>query len=151
MRLISQSLLFCSTAIGLSLVLAAPIYAQSEATAALENTSWQLLEIRSANGFVQTPENSEDYLFRFRLNNRAEIQAHCNAAGATWQLDGDSLSITDLVTTRKLCLPPSLFNFYIMHLGNVQSINVDEERLILTTGPVAVELEFEPYIYRPQF
>ena len=150
MLLITRALLHRSILAGLCLIWISQSSAQTD-TAALENTSWQLLEMRSANGFVQIPENSEDYLFRFRLNNRAEIQADCNAAGATWEVDGENISLTELVTTRKLCLPPTLFNFYIMHLQNVQKISVSEDKLVLTTGPAVVELEFEPYIYRPQF
>lgn len=135
----------------LGLLINSPSHAQSEAPSVLENTSWQLVEIRSSAGFNQVPENREDYLLRFRLNKRAEITADCNSAGATWNHDGESMRLTELVTTRKLCIAPTLFNFYIMYLQTIGSVRHSEEQLILVTDSGGVELEFEPYIFRPQF
>ena len=132
-----------------SLALASHTHAQSEPE--LEGSSWQLVEIRGFNNTVYTPQNAEDYLLRFRASQRLQIEADCNQAGATWTVEGTTLSLTELVTTRKLCTAPSLFNRYIMHLGNVISAEQSGDRLVLRAEPGAVELEFEPYVFTPQF
>ena len=75
----------------------------------LENTSWQLKTIFGFNNSEYTPENPSDYLLRFRLDNRLQIEADCNQAGATWSVEQETMSLTALVTTRKLCIQPSLF------------------------------------------
>ena len=133
-------------------LLASPyLNAQGEDSSPLENTSWQLVEIRSSSGTVQVPDNPKNYLLRFRLNGRAQISADCNEAGATWDHEGNSLRFTELVTTRKLCVAPSLFNLYIMHLQNTQQAELDNERLTLSTENRVAELLFEPYVFSPRF
>ena len=129
------------------LVLAAantPAAAQS-----LENTSWQLVAIHGFNDSVFTPRNPESYLLRFRLENRLQIEADCNQAGATYNLEGEELTITGLVTTRKLCIAPSLFNRYIMNIERATSVSLTDETLIVRTASEADWLEFEPYVFVP--
>ncbi len=115
----------------------------------LENTSWQLVAIHGFNDTVYLPRNPESYLLRFRMENRLQIEADCNQAGATYALDGDNLSVTELVTTRKLCIAPSLFNRYIMNLERSTSLSQEGETLILRTASEADWMEFEPYIFVP--
>ena len=144
-----RHLFWFAPALGL---LASPyLNAQGEDSSPLENTSWQLVEIRSSSGTVQVPANPENYLLRFRLDDRAQISADCNEAGATWDHEGNSLRLTELVTTRKLCVAPSLFNSYIMHLQNTQQADLDTGRLTLSTENRLAELIFEPYIFSPRF
>ena len=142
-------LFWFAAALGL---LASPyMNAKGEDSSPLENTSWQLVEIRSSSGIVQVPDNPENYLLRFRLNGRAQISADCNEAGATWDHEGNSLRLIELVTTRKLCVAPSLFNFYIMHLQNTQRAELGNARLTLSTENRLAELIFEPYVFNPRF
>lgn len=115
----------------------------------LENTSWQLVAIHGFNDSVFTPRNPQSYLLRFRLENRLQIEADCNQAGASWALDGESLSVTGLVTTRKLCVAPSLFNRYIMNLERATSLSLRGETLIVRTASESDWMEFEPYIFVP--
>lgn len=115
----------------------------------LENTSWQLVAIHGFNDSVFTPRNPESYLLRFRLESRLQIEADCNQAGASWALDGESLSVTGLVTTRKLCVAPSLFNRYIMNLERATSLSLRGETLIVRTASESDWMEFEPYIFVP--
>ena len=117
----------------------------------LENTSWQLKAIYGFNNSRFIPESPDDYLLRFRMDNRLQIEADCNQAGATWKLSGNSISLTDLVTTRKLCVAPSLFNRYIMNLNRTISFELLEKSLILKTNSDSDWMEFEPYIFTPSF
>ena len=117
----------------------------------LENTSWQLKAIFSFNNSEFKPANPSDYLLRFRLDNRLQIEADCNQAGATWATDGEAIVLTDLVTTRKLCIQPSLFNRYIMNLNRTVDFELEDNRLILRTNTEADWMEFEPYVFTPSF
>ncbi len=144
-----RHLFWFAAALGL---LASPyLNAQGEDSSPLENTSWQLIEIRSSSGTVQVLDNPENYLLRFRLNGRAQISADCNEAGATWDHERNTLRLIGLVTTRKLCVAPSLFNYYIMHLQNIQRAELGNERLTLSTENRLAELIFEPYVFTPRF
>ena len=117
----------------------------------LENTSWQLKTIFGFNNSEYTPENPSDYLLRFRLDNRLQIEADCNQAGATWTVEEETISLTALVTTRKLCIQPSLFNRYIMNLNRTETFELMDNRLILRTSTKTDWMEFEPYIFIPSF
>lgn len=117
----------------------------------LENSSWQLVAIHSFNDSVFIPEKPENYLLRFRMENRLQVEADCNQAGATWAFDGESLSITALVTTRKLCNAPSLFNRYIMTLQQTESASREADTLILRSSNGVDWMEFEPYVFTPTF
>ena len=88
---------------------------------------------------------------RFRLESRLQIEADCNQAGATWTQDIDRLTLTDLVTTRKLCVQPSLFNRFIMNLDRSESYELLDDQLILRTNSEADWMLFEPYVFVPSF
>ncbi len=123
--------------------------AQDDNTPTLEGTSWQLVVIHSLADSEFEPTSPADYLLRFRSGKRLQIEAHCNQAGATWQLNGNSLTLTDLVSTRKLCPSPSLFNRYLMNLQRVVSVTVADQRLVLHTDSDAERMVFEPYVFNP--
>ena len=117
----------------------------------LENTSWQLKTIFGFNNSEYKPEDPSNYLLRFRLDNRLQIEADCNQAGATWTVEEETISLTALVTTRKLCIQPSLFNRYIMNLNRTETFELMDNRLILRTSTETDWMEFEPYIFTPSF
>ena len=117
----------------------------------LENTSWQLKTIFGFNNSEYKPEDPSNYLLRFRLDNRLQIEADCNQAGATWATEGETISLTKLVTTRKLCIQPSLYNRYIMNLNRTVTFELMDNRLILRTSTKTDWMEFEPYIFTPSF
>ncbi len=115
----------------------------------LANTSWQLVEIHSTADSVFVPRNPESYLLRFRMENRLQIEADCNQAGATYNVEGSKLSLTDLVSTRKLCVSPTLFNRYILNLIRAESLRMDGENLIVQSDLETDWMLFEPYIFVP--
>lgn len=126
-----------------------PTLAQQDPT--LENTSWKLVSIHGFGDSEFIPSNPENYLLRFRLENRLQIEADCNQAGATWGLDGDSFTLRQLVTTRKLCIQPSLFNRYIMNLDQAAFLMLEGDRLIIKSASEVDWMEFEPYVLTPSF
>ena len=128
---------FCSTA--------------SSQEISLEGSSWQLSTIYGFNNSEFSPPNPQNYLLRFRMDNRLQIEADCNQGGATWVLEESSLTLTELITTRKLCLSPSLFNRYVMNLMRTETAEILANKLILRTNTGTDWMEFEPYIFIPSF
>lgn len=133
------------TAIGL-LLISSLLSAQPQQDSLLAGTSWQLVAIHSANDSVFEPRNPEDYVLRFRSEGRLQIEADCNQAGAGWSAAGGEIRLSDLVTTRKLCISPSLFNRYIMALEQAQNLQLSDERLVITTLSGIDRLEFQPLL-----
>ena len=126
-----------------------PLTAHSQSNEEFENTSWQLVEIHGAANSIFVPRNPENYLLRFRLENRLQIEADCNQAGATYNIEGTSMSLTDLVTTRKLCISPTLFNRYILNLIRAESLQIEGENLIVQSDITSDWMLFEPYVFVP--
>ncbi len=118
--------------------------AQAPQNNLLSGTSWQLVAIYSANDSAFEPRNPEDYVLRFRSEGRLQIEADCNQAGAGWTVTNGEIELSGLVTTRKLCISPSLFNRYIMALEQANSLQLSDERLIITTHSGIDRLEFQP-------
>lgn len=115
----------------------------------LENTSWQLEVIHAVANSVFTPDSPASYLLRFRSGGRLQIEADCNQAGASWKLQGSDLILTNLVSTRKLCPQPSLFNRYLMNLERVSRVSLKDGRLTLHTDSESDSMVFEPYVFTP--
>lgn len=75
---------------------------------------------------------------------RVDGVAACNSYGGSFELDGDRLSLGDLVQTEMACEPPVMAaeSAYLQALQRVQTIRHAGDRLVLS-GP-SVELEFDP-------
>ena len=117
----------------------------------LEGSSWQLSAIHGLNNSEFIPPNPQNYLLRFRMDNRLQIEADCNQGGATWSLEENFLTLAQLITTRKICLSPSLFNRYVMNLIRAETAEISDDKLIIRTDSEANWMEFEPYIFTPNF
>ena len=117
----------------------------------LEGSSWQLSAIYGFNNSEFFPPNPQNYLLRFRMDSRLQIEADCNQGGATWVLEENSLTLTQLITTRKICLSPSLFNRYVMNLMRTETAEISDNKLIIRTNSETDWMEFEPYIFTPNF
>lgn len=109
----------------------------------LEGTSWKLVRIQSTNNAEFIPAEGVSYLLRFRAESRLVIESDCNAAGATWVQESDTLQLLDLVTTNKLCQAGSLHNRMISGLLSVNAYTREGSTLVLMTALQGVQLEFE--------
>lgn len=115
----------------------------AEDVESFEGTSWKLVRIKSTNNAEFIPAEETSYLLRFRAEGRLVIESDCNAAGATWVQEADSLQLVDLVTTNKLCQAGSLHNRMISGLLSVNGYTRQGSNLILLTALQGVQLEFE--------
>ena len=66
-------------------------------------------------------------------------------------VEENSLTLTQLITTRKICLSPSLFNRYVMNLMRTETAEISDNKLIIRTNSKTDWMEFEPYIFTPNF
>lgn len=109
--------------------------------AAIEGTSWELVELVVLGGYVFTPEEASQYTLQFRSDNRLTGQSDCNTFTALWDYQ-EALAISDFSHTRSMCLSGSLHNFYVLYLGNVNALERDGAGLILRTPDEEVRLTF---------
>jgi len=111
--------------------------------ALLEDSSWELVDIVVLGGFVFEPEVSSDYTIRFRPENRFTGKSDCNTLTGNWQVAED-LTITGFNSTRSMCPPGSLHNYFSLYLRDVVSMELEGESLTLRTTTEGVTLQFQP-------
>ena len=109
----------------------------------LEGTSWQLVRINALGGYEFVPEDSSDYILRFRAQSRLVAESDCNTAGATWTQDGGTLTLEQFVTTNNMCPPGTLHNHFVSNLRNVDAFSNAGNNLVFTTSIPGVTMEFE--------
>jgi len=111
--------------------------------AQLEDTSWELVDIVVMGGYVFEPETPSDYTIRFRSENRLTGKSDCNTLTGSWQVEED-LTISELNSTRSMCIAGSLHNYFSLYLRDVVSMELAGESLTLRTTIEGVTLKFQP-------
>ena len=107
--------------------------AQEEDTT-LEDTNWQLLNMKVLGGFLFTPDDPSQYRLNFRSENRLTGTSDCNTIIGSYFQESIGFRFDPFVSTRKLCAPGSLHN---------NLVEFREGRMYMTNGYDGVELEFE--------
>ncbi len=90
---------------------------------------WESLD--DEQGDAVTPPNPVDYGVLFDQDGSVAVQADCNRAAGTYEVDGESLTIVLGQTTLAECGPESLYDLYLALLADVVSFSVDEDGLAL--------------------
>lgn len=109
--------------------------------AAIEGSSWELVELVVLGGYTFTPDDPTKYTLQFRSENRLTGQSDCNTFTAAWDYQ-ERLGISEFSSTRSLCLSGSLHNFYVLYLRNANALERDGAELILRTPDEEVRLTF---------
>lgn len=135
-------ILFSGCCLFLSLYAAQATFAQDEVVD-LENTNWQLLNMKVLGGFLFTPEDPSQYRLNFRSDNRLTGTSDCNTITGNYFQEETGFRFDPFVSTRKLCSPGSLHNNLVLILKDVNAIEFRDGRLYMTNGYDGVELEFE--------
>ena len=101
---------------------------------------WHLEELTDAEG-TATPDDPARYNVQFLPDGLLAGQADCNRMRGRYEVDGDSLTIGPLASTRVLCPEGSLDNRYLAALEQVASFAIavgpdasDRLTLTLTDG-----------------
>lgn len=116
--------------------------AQEEDTT-LEDTNWQLLNMKVLGGFLFTPDDPSQYRLNFRSENRLTGTSDCNTITGSYFQENTGFRFEPFVSTRKLCPPGSLHNNLVLILKDVNVIEFRGGKMYMTNGSEGVELEFE--------
>ena len=117
-------------------------FAKEENTA-LEDTNWQLQNMKVLGGFLFTPDDPSLYRLNFRTENRLTGTSDCNSISGYYFQESTGFHFEPFVTTRKLCSPGSLHNNLVLILKDVNAIEFRGGKMYMTNGHDGVELEFE--------
>ena len=109
----------------------------------LEDTNWQLLNMKVLGGFLFTPRDPSQYRLNFRSENRLTGTSDCNTISGYYFQESTGFRFEPFVTTRKLCSPGSLHNNLVLILKDVNAIEFRGGKMYMTNGEDGVELEFE--------
>ena len=110
---------------------------------ALEDTNWQLLNMKVLGGFLFTPDDPSQYRLNFRTENRLTGTSDCNTITGSYFQESTGFRFDPFISTRKLCPPGSLHNNLVLILKDVNVIEFRGGKMYMTNGYNGVELEFE--------
>jgi heat shock protein HslJ len=106
--------------------------------------SWQWAELAEAEpagqSLVPDPEN---YTLLFLPGGPLFVQAGCNAASGSYQLEGNQLTLELEETTSASCSPESLSDQFLELLGRVDTAAMDKDRLVLYLEQDAGHMTFD--------
>ena len=117
----------------------------SEESLTLTDVLWELALIQSMDDSVYTPRAPGLFTLRFQQDGSLVIRADCNRGRGSWTSETASqLNITQLVSTRAMCITPSLHDRFISDLNYTRSYIINEGKLYLATMADGAILEFVP-------
>lgn len=117
----------------------------SEPVGTLAGTSWQLVEMRSADGTVDRPRDEARYMLYFDADGTVRVMADCNRGKGTWSSEHPSeLRFGAISTTQMMCPQGSISDRYLTYFPRVRNYAVREGHLLLTSGAEDLTLEFTP-------
>lgn len=109
----------------------------------LEDSNWQLTNMKVLGGFLFTPDDPSEYRLNFRTDNRLTGTSDCNTITGYYFQEATGFRFDPFVSTRKLCSPGSLHNNLVLILKDVNAIEFRNGKMYMTNGYDGVELEFE--------
>lgn len=115
--------------------------AAQAALANLEGSTWELVELTVLGGHVFEPENPADYTLRFLSDNRVRGKSDCNTINGSWSYE-EAFALTDISSSRSLCLSGSLHNYYLLYLRDVTTMQQQEGSMILGSSDPDVRIKF---------
>lgn len=104
----------------------------------LDGTQWSLVEI-NGEPVVADGEATLDF-----ADGQLGGIAFCNSFGAPYEVDGDALTIGELVQTLMLCADMGPETEYLTALATVTGYRIEGERLVLTNAEGDAVLTFVP-------
>ena len=104
---------------------------------------WELANIQSKDDLTGLPRAPGLYTLEFHKDGSVAIRADCNRGRGNWASEkADQLNITQLITTRAMCIPRSLHDQFISDLNDTKSFTLNEGKLYLATMADGSILEF---------
>jgi len=105
----------------------------SEAVSELVGSVWKWLLFVETNNNEFVVDDPEMYTLEFLADGQVNLQADCNRAGGTYQVDGESISIEILTTTMAACPEGSRSDEFIGLLNGAAAYAIDGQFLYIDT------------------
>lgn len=122
----------------------------TEENPVLTGVLWELSKIQSMDDSTYVPRAPGLYTLEFHEDGSVAIHADCNRGRGNWTSENASgLNITQLATTRAMCMPRSLHDRFLSDLSYTRSFILDEGKLYLATMADGAILEFFPSRFMP--
>lgn len=119
---------------------------EPQAPAGLTNTSWQLLEIRNADGTSLHPDDPAKFTVEFDADGTVVAQLDCNRGHGTWKSAAPGrIELAPMALTRMMCLHPELSDRMAKDWSGMQSYAIEDGHLRLTPSTGGY-YEFEPFV-----
>jgi heat shock protein HslJ len=119
-----------------------------EDAAAVENEligpTWQWIETAYSNDSLVTSRDPSRYTLTFHADGTLTAQVDCNQGSGTYTVDGASLTLGPLATTRMGCPADSQDAIFAQDLAAVGSYVIEDGRLFLTLVMDGGIMEFAP-------
>ncbi|MEZ4557560.1 MAG: META domain-containing protein [Caldilineaceae bacterium] len=116
----------------------------TESTVNIIGSTWEWVEFQSGDGSTLTVDNPTVYTLLLNDDATVAIQADCNYAAGTYNLNGSSLTIALGPMTMAMCPPDSLSDRYVRMLGDVVTYVVEDNVLYLNLKMDAGNMVFKP-------
>jgi heat shock protein HslJ len=105
--------------------------------------AWTGLAATAPAGQSVVPD-PRNYTLRLDPDGTYEAQADCNRLSGRYTLRGSSLTLAPGPATLAVCPPPSLYDQYVLLLGQVDSYAFEGAQLVLTLAGGAGRMTFRP-------
>jgi heat shock protein HslJ len=101
---------------------------------------WRLVNLRLPDFTVVTPSDPDDFTIQFDADGRIRVQADCNGCGGEYDLDGDSLQVSNLACTLIACPGPPVDRQFLEILVGDSTVEVDGDELTIASGEGTLRL-----------
>ena len=113
----------------------------------LTANTWHLVEIASMDDTAYRPKENATYSLTFTLTGDVAVVADCNRGRGSWlSAQTGQLTITQLATTRAMCMPTSIADRFTHNLTEVRSYFFRDGHLYLATKADGAVFEFQSKI-----
>lgn len=96
------------------------------------------------DGTKSTPSNPSQYTAQFNPDGNVGVKADCNAGGGPYQVDGNKLTIGNMISTLALCPEGSLGGEFMRDLQNAATFAFDGDNLVITMKDDDGTMTFAP-------
>jgi heat shock protein HslJ len=110
----------------------------------LEGVVWEWQELLGGDGSRIAPEDPSRYTIEFGDDGRLALLADCNRGSGRYEVDGPSIAIGTIATTRAACPEGSLDRVFVERLEYVRTYLVVDGELFLDLYADAGQLRFRP-------
>lgn len=108
----------------------------------LAQTSWEWIRTTLSDDTVTAPNKSGDFILTFTNEKSFAVKTDCNRLRGTYSIRGNTITFSQILSTKMACLPDSKENTFSKYLPEATSFLVQDSRLILDLKMDSGNMEF---------